>query len=130
MATARQFLLFRQTKQNNKIPRLGDFLVVGVNCKCPAAVCRGQVQEAARTQWNPAVAGMTTVVKFYFFKYAVKKRTPTLWVFLLTDQFLPERFFLGLLFAFATLGRYGGTLGFCMLGVFLFCICRWRKGPQ
>ena len=37
MATARQFLLFRQTKQNNKIPRLGDFLVVGVSCKCPVA---------------------------------------------------------------------------------------------
>ncbi|MBP3340409.1 MAG: hypothetical protein J6L47_01950 [Alphaproteobacteria bacterium] len=45
-------------------------------------VCNGQVQEAARTQWIPAVAGMTTVVKFYFFKYAVKKNTHIVGVFI------------------------------------------------
>ena len=28
-------------------------------------VCNGQVQEATRTQWIPAVAGMTTAFKFY-----------------------------------------------------------------
>ena len=97
MATARQFLLFRQTKQNNKIPRLGDFLLVVVSCKCPAvgSTLRGtiiqllihhtgtgryllfyvfivfniQAQGAARTQWIPAVAGMTTVFNIYFFKH-------------------------------------------------------------
>ncbi|MBP3340190.1 MAG: hypothetical protein J6L47_00805, partial [Alphaproteobacteria bacterium] len=51
-------------------------------------VCQGQVQEVARTQWIPAVAGMTTFFKFYLFKYrhTGAGRYPMFHVFLFTGR--------------------------------------------